>query len=362
MKLIQKEFSDSDLASFLEETLQMGVIDSVDSMRSDAFNSDVYFITVKYKNKTDVNAPEKLVYKRNKEHDGANEVHFYSVIKALSPVLEMVPTCYFSEYDQETGESVCLLQDVSDTHCAAVDNTHNIRGESHIEPSSWESILRTLAIFQAHWWESPSIGTSHSSFPIRPWYCDEAAFQKHIERRKNEYQIFKSQVEDYCSETEIEILDETLSILPSLWKHYMAGRISEKKNITLSQGDCFIGQFLVPKAPDCTLAMLVDFQEVSANFPTFDLGYLLSFFPPVNHADTVSSLKKYYTYLDAKVSERYAFNDLMDDYRLMLCLLIYIPVWDQSYGAPETYWKPKFRNVMRDFQNFECMEFMQFLK
>ena len=359
MKLLEKEINTSEMVSFLEEALQMGTIDSIDSTRGTAFNSEVYFISIHYKLKSDNNAPERVVFKRNKEHEGGSEIPFYSTITKLSTKLEMIPTCYFAEYNEDTGISICVLQDVKDTHCVAVDYTQNTRGESHVEPLAWNSILKGLAAFQTYWWESKSIGSLDSSFPIRPWYCDEAAFLKHIERRKKEYQIFKSQVADYCSETEIEILDETLSNLPSLWKHYMAGRISEKKNITLSQGDCFIGQFLVPREPEHTLAMLVDFQEVSANFPTFDLGYLLSFFPPVNHADTVASLKKYHTYLGAKVSERYPFSDLLDDYRLMLCLLIYIPVWDQSYGAPDTYWKPKFRNVMRDFQNFECMEFMR---
>jgi thiamine kinase-like enzyme len=107
--------------------------------------------------------------------------------------------------------------------------------------------------------------------------------------------------------------------------------------------------------------MLIDFQEASANLPTFDLGFLLSFFPPVNQTDTVAFLKKYHAYLDAKIIDQYPFSDLMDDYRLMLCQLLYVPVWDQSYGAPEIYWKPKFKNVMRDFQNFECMDFLQSL-
>ncbi len=339
----------------------MGAIESIDSTLGTAFNSEVYFITIHYKHKSNKNAPERVVFKRNKEHEGGCEIPFYSAIKKLPTKLEMIPTCYFAEYNEETGISICLLQDVKDTHCVAVDYTQNTRGESQIEPSAWDSILKALAEFQTYWWESKSIGTSHSSFPIRPWYCDEAAFLKHIERRKKEYQIFKSQVADYCSETEIKILEETLRMLPALWNNKLADRISSRKNITLSQGDCFIGQFLVPKKPDHTLSRLVDFQEVSANFPTFDLGYLLSFFPPVNHSDTIASLKKYYTYLDAKVRDRYPFSDLLDDYRLMLCLLIYVPVWDQSYGAPDTYWKTKFRGVMRDFQNFECMEFMQSL-
>ena len=190
-------------------------------------------------------------------------------------------------------------------------------------------------------------------------YSGEPSYQRHITKRKKEYQIFKSQAGDHYSSTDIEILEESLSLLPPLWKHYLAERISDKENITLSQGDCYIGQFLFPRGLDNTIAMLVDFQEVSANFPTFDLGYLLSFFPPVNHPDTVASLKRYYSFLDSSRTDAYSFDNLMDDYRLMLCFLLFVPVWDQSYGAPETYWKPKFRNVMRDFQNFECMEFMK---
>ncbi len=229
MKLPEKELSDSEMVSFLEEALQMGTIDSIDSTRGTAFNSEVYFISIHYKLKSDKNAPERVVFKRNKEHEGGCEIPFYSAIRKLPTKLEMVPTCYFAEYNEATGISICLLQDVKDTHCVAVDYIQNTRGESHVEPSAWNSILKGLAEFQTYWWESKSIGSLDSSFPIRPWYCDEAAFLKHIERRKKEYQIFKSQVEEYCSETEIGILDETLRMLPALWKNYMAGRISEKK-------------------------------------------------------------------------------------------------------------------------------------
>ena len=195
---------------------------------------------------------------------------------------------------------------------------------------------------------------------MRHWYCDEASYGRHIERRRNEYAIFRSQIGERCYKTEIQILDQTLDMLPSLWGSYMAGRISHRQSITLSQGNCYIGQFLVPKDPDHVLAKIVDFQEVSANFPAFDLGYLLSFFPPANHADTKKSLKGDHAFLKASGVETYSFSDLVDDYRLMmLCFLAFVPVWDQSYGASESYWRPKFRNVMRDFKSFECMDFLK---
>ncbi len=136
MNLTQADLDPSDMASAIEEALQMGAIDSVDSVRNDAFNSEVYFITVHYRNKSDTHAPEKLVFKRNKEHDGSFEFQFYSVVSKPATILEMVPTCYFAKYDQETGITALLLQDVSDTHQAAVDYALNIKGEAPCRTAS----------------------------------------------------------------------------------------------------------------------------------------------------------------------------------------------------------------------------------
>ena len=357
MRIAQLEPSSPDFSSALEEALGIGSIETVQCVRDDAFNSEVHFLTVNYGSR--INAPKKLILKRNKEHDGALEYQFYSFRKEVPSLLEMVPTCYYADYDKETGISSLLLQDVSDTHRKAAERSLNIGGKAHIEVAAWESILKALAEFHAYWWESPMIGATYSMFPMRHWYCDEPSYGRHLERRRNEYSIFRIQVGDSCSDAEIGILEETLNLLPSLWRHYMAERISDRQNITLSQGDCYIGQFLVPKDPDHVLAKIVDFQEVSANLPAFDLGYLLSFFPPENHADAIDSLKRYHAVLKSSGIDTYSFNDLVDDYRLMLCFLIYVPVWDQSYGASESYWRPKFRNVMRDFKSFECMDFLK---
>ena len=108
MRIAQLEPSSPDFSSALEEALGIASIESVQCVRDDAFNSEVHFLTVNYGCR--INAPKKLILKRNKEHDGALEYQFYSIRKEVPSLLEMVPTCYYADYDKETGISSLLLQ------------------------------------------------------------------------------------------------------------------------------------------------------------------------------------------------------------------------------------------------------------
>lgn len=359
MNLLHENFESLDLVAAIQQALRMGDIASIESVRSDAFNSEVYFLRVKYRNKTDPQAPEKLVLKRNKDHWGEYESRFYALSSKTPDPIDSVPKCFFVGYDEKSGRSALLLQDVSDTHRPSVDRWTNIRGDATFENWEWDSILRSLAHFHSYRWESSHIGPPIFSSTMRHWFADRSSFEEHIARREGEFQIFESQVDGNDPEMQIDMLLEALGMLPSLWRPLNSERVSSLKNITVSQGDCYIGQFLIPKESNCPMAVLADFQEASGNFPSFDLGYLLSYFPPGNHSDTEDSLKRYHSFLDDAIRARYSFETLIEDYRLVLCLLIFVPVWDQSYGASEDYWRPKLRNVIRDFQNFRCMDFMR---
>jgi len=53
----------------------------------------------------------------------------------------------------------------------------------------------------------------------------------------------------------------------------------------------------------------------------------------------------------------------MADYKWMLCLLVFVPVWDASYQGPaDRYWGPKLDHVMNDFEKFECLASLRSLE
>lgn len=359
MKLTSQDLNTADLVPALEQALRLEGIRSVSTERSAAFNSEVDFITISYKDKCQHHSPKKLVLKRNRDFDGAEECKLYRSLMNHPTMPGITPTCYYAYCDETTGMSAILLEDASDSHQELVDRALNIRGEGYVDNMAWNSVLKALAEFHALWWESPEIGTSASRFPFRDWFSNEANLTRFIETKRSEAEIFKTKHSRGQYELEIEIIDFLLQHLPDLWKPLLADRIQSRKNVTLTHGDCFCSQFLVSREHDGTSALIVDFQEASANFAAFDLGFLLSFFPPANQQDTIGSLRKYHAALTSTGAVSFTLDELVDDYRLVLCFLVLVPVWDHSYGASDSYWKPKLANVMRDFNALECLDFVK---
>lgn len=105
MKLTQQDIVATDWASALEKALDLDMVEYVDAIKSNASNSDVYFLTVSYKAIEEVDCPRRLVLKRNYGHDDSAECRFYSAIEDSSERLEVIPSFYFVEYDSETGDS-----------------------------------------------------------------------------------------------------------------------------------------------------------------------------------------------------------------------------------------------------------------
>lgn len=361
MKLLEPDLDELDLVGGVAEALRTDALRLVSATRSDAFNSELWFLTLDFDERYGGRAcPARMVLKRNKDGAGAFEHRFYSLQIESSDGMAFVPTCYFAAESPETGVSALLLEDLSVTHNGAVERNPNIKGEATVDRWAWDGILRTLAQFHGHWWGSSSIGAPDTPFPVRSWFCNEDAYKAFLSKRRDEFQIFRQQVAGSDYDPFITVLEETLCLLPRLWKHRISERTESRQNITLSHGDCFIGQFLVPNDPGVGHVKLVDFQEASANVPAFDLGYLLSFFPPANQRETLDSLRRYYAFLPPAITGQYTFDDLLDDYQWVLCLLVFDPVWDESYQGPsDAYWGPKLRNAMKDFQKLNCLEFLK---
>jgi hypothetical protein len=149
--------------------------------------------------------------------------------------------------------------------------------------------------------------------------------------------------------------------LPHLWDHYLAQRVTTLQQITLSHGDCYLTQFLCPHNPASHTTFLVDFDSVSANFGAYDLVYLLPTFwrPEQRHRHEQPLLQQYWRALQQHGVNNYTWDDLLLDYRLMLCYMIFDPIWDHASGAAETYWRPKLHCLTAAYQDLACAELWQ---
>ncbi len=138
----------------------------------------------------------------------------------------------------------------------------------------------------------------------------------------------------------------------------MAHRVTRLRHITLTNGDCYLTQFLCPKDPASGSAYIIDFQAVSANFGAYDLAYLFpTFWTSVQRREQRREerlLRRYHQTLQAYGVNDYSWDDLLTDYQLMVTFMLFDPIWDQSSGAPQSYWWPKLQCLTGAFKDLNC--------
>ncbi|MEJ2758151.1 MAG: phosphotransferase [Anaerolineales bacterium] len=338
--------------------LPVGEIEHIHFRPNEAFNSTVLHLEVVYSSDTPSTAPRAILVKLNRHHNGELEDHFYQHIQGLPNHQLPVVNCYEAAYDPDTGFSHCLLEDVSATHRPPI-SRHQLIGLQGI-PSSphMESIVDALAQFHAYWWESPQLGSSEGIFAVRPWYRDQAYFQQHFARRKNEWTQFSAQVGTELPTELTALYEQVLSHFPHLWARYLGPRITDLQAITVTHGDCYLTQFLCPKEGIQGQTYLVDFDSASANFGAYDLAYLIPTFwtreQRTQNTREQNLLRRYHQGLLAHGVVGYPWETLLDDYRLMISMMIFDPVWDQTNGSSKAYWQPKMQCLTDAYIDLNC--------
>jgi hypothetical protein len=107
---------------------------------------------------------------------------------------------------------------------------------------------------------------------------------------------------------------------------------------------------------------MVDFQDVSANIGAYDLVYMLATFwtHAQRHEEGLEErlLRRYHNGLLTHGVRDYSWDDLLDDYRLMLALMIFDPIWNQTSGSDEAYWWPKLQCLTSAYRDWHCADLM----
>ena len=316
-----------------------------------AFNSSVAHLEVEYVSNPQ-GLPNRVLVKINKEHDGQNEVQFYRFANGMS--LPMIPRRLGMDYDPESGLSYLLLEDISDTHIPPLTREQMKALNGVPSQVQLESIVDVIAEFHAAFWEHPSFGTIPDTTEMRWWYRDENFHAKHVERRAGEWAKFK---EMYANDVPLEWIDlgeSALAALSKLFESRIKPRLNGRRALTMSQGDCYLSQFLVPRAESGS-SYLIDFQDVCVNFPTYDLVYMFASFWTREQRGQYEepSLRRYLGNLQSK-GVRYDWSALCDDYRLCLCYMLFDAVWNAASGSAKEYWFPKLSCLISAYQDWEC--------
>lgn len=341
---------------------EVAMVTAVEQRGNDAFNSTIAHLTLTYAPTAPESAPQQLVLKLNREGWGENEIGFYELVRATAsaPDLPMVLPCYAAAYDPATGDSHLLLLDVSATHAPPLSRTQVLAGDTMPSPWQLPLIADTIADFHAHWWEHPALGSGVGR--VRPWYGTAEEHAAHVARREREWEQLVAAEGARLPEGTRVLLDTALARLPALWERYLAPRMSTLRHVTLTNGDGYFAQFLCPRQPDQPnrRIYLIDYQDASGNFGAYDLTYLFATFwtPQQRAGDSLERtlLRRYWQRLVARGVVGYSWEQLVEDYRVMLAYMVFDPVFNAVSGAARAYWEPKLRCLTAAYREWRCAD------
>jgi hypothetical protein len=329
--------------------LAQEVVAAVHQRANSAFNSSIAHLALTYAGDPPLEAPKRLIVKLNSDHNGEEEVAFYTFVASLPKRLPMLVSCYAADYSKETGRSYCLLQDLSESHTSGA----SLDASAEIQ---FDGMIDALAQFHAYWWQHPYLGQHFAA--VRWWYRDRDSYERHIERREREWATFISAVSDWFPAELRNLYEQVLVGLPSLWARYLAPRVMMRSNITLTNGDCYTTQFLLPNNPGVDSTYIIDFQAVSGNFGPYDLVYLIATWltPAQRQAQQRETrwLRRYHNGLRGHGVGNYTWENFFRDYQLMVALMIFDPVWDATNGSHQEYWWPKLQCLTGAFEDLQC--------
>jgi hypothetical protein len=254
----------------------------------------------------------------------ASEYYYYTRDYA-SVVDTPLLRCYDAAYDADQGRFHLLLDDVSETHVPA--------GRKPVTLEYGLSLAESLAALHAPWWDSRRLEAANA--PIHD--------AGHIERF---IAIARPGVEHIlaCCGAELQphwpaLIDDIFARHPQmLLDRNRLAAVGDAAGYTLIHGDAGDSNILVPSAGNGPL-YLIDRGPFEWSLTTwlgvYDLAYAMVLDWPVEvrRALEPAVLRRYHSALTARGVSDYPWERLIDDYRLMVPMAVFVAV-EWCRGGP----------------------------
>ena len=331
-----------------------GSVSAVQVGVTSAFNSVVAKLELTYE--TGVSGPPALILKLNSDAEGQEEVAFYQLAaETVNDGSSVLVPCFESVFDAETGASHLLLLDVSQMHEPTIDREALLGLNGVPSETRLFGVIDALARFHAAWWNHSLLG-KHPATQVSDHYYNHEAFTRYWDKHYNDYESFRRAHGEAVPAAWLALFERILERHRQLWDRHLEPRIKQLSNLTLTHNDCYLTQFLSPKTENGP-TYLIDFQSVGTDFGARDLVYLLATFWTREQRQRYEYklLEHYHHVLSSSGVTGYSLETLFADYRLALTDMIFLPVWDTTYGASPSYWKPKLECLINAYKDWNCV-------
>jgi hypothetical protein len=211
-----------------------------------------------------------------------------------------------------------------------------------------DAAIEAFATVHARWWEHAelgrSIGSPHSVESLTTMVSGFAAL---VPR-------FLDDVGDGIASEVRRLYERVFSSSLRPWL-----RLTDPRALTVIHGDAHSGNILFPRSGDGP-AMIIDWQLWHVDVGARDLAFLIAlhWYPERRREMEVPTLRRYHDQLVARGVERYAFDDLMLDYRrgAVRNLTFPLALWKRGL-APET-WFHRLHCAVAAYRDLGCDELL----
>lgn len=285
---------------------------------------------------------KKIFVKMGNKHvlsdENRHEVKFYQTIEDANLVLP-IPSCHFAMFDEQTGQSMLILDDYSDSH--------KLITEWPVPPkiNDCKKAISVLAEMHAKFWNHPKLGLSIGS----PHNKDEA---------ENDTARFLTYLEEFIAFLGDRINLQTIEIYEKAISNYyplVSSRLNENKHVTLCHGDSHIWNYLFPNETDSRV-YLFDWSSWELGIGVEDLAYMIGLhWHPIRRKHfELDLIKFYHSQLIANEVKNYSFESCYEDYRIGILGNHFVPIWQWKHGISAQYWWPHFERAPLAFIDLNC--------
>ncbi|GAC1633540.1 MAG: phosphotransferase [Ktedonobacteraceae bacterium] len=341
--------------------LQQGSVIEIQTTKNEAFNSHVQHLKVSYSPNAIPQLPAELVLKKNVPTDwgreaGRSEVAFYRFIAQYAQRFPMIIPHVVATYDEQTGDSLLLLQDLSATHHPPITRQQQIQHEGMPAETTLHQIVATLATFHAVWWEHPQLGTS--PLELDADFQDEEHFRDYCLEIDQNWQSCLAAEGNWLPQDVVYDIGEMTRLLPGIWERYLAKRFPTRHQLTFLHTDAYLANFLVPRTDEAGIVYMMDWQLPYIGIGAFDLVIMCaSFWTSAQRQENEreeTMLRLYLATLHAHGVTNYTWDQLLEDYRLMIIIFLQMAIWDQTNGSSRDYWWPKLQCLLSAARDLDC--------
>lgn len=254
-----------------------------------------------------------------------------------------------------------LLQDLSATHHIPITRQQQLQHEAMPAETTLHQIVTTLATFHATWWEDPQLGT----YPMEldSDFQDEEHFRDYCQWLNQNWQSCLAAENHWLPQDVVDDISEVLRLLPGAWKRYFAKRFLTHHQLTFLHTDAYLANFLVPRIDGAGIVYMMDWQLPHSGMGAFDLVMLCaSFWTPAQRQENKREetlLRRYLATLHAHDITNYTWDQLWEDYRLMIMVFLHVAVWDQTNGSKRDYWWPKLQCLLSAVRDLDCLSLLR---